>query len=103
MKKIVIWEMTLEELCEAVAEKVIEKLAESQKSRAPKPTDYLTRQEAAERLKTSLPTLTKYTKSRLIPSYRIVNTFLSTAKNYQDARLLPIGRNNSEKIREINQ
>jgi excisionase family DNA binding protein len=71
MRQIVLSEITLEELCVAVAEKVMNKFAEKQKEKINKNTEYITRKEAAQLLKISLPTLSKYGKQGRIPSYRI--------------------------------
>lgn len=63
-------QITLEELADKTAEKVLEKL----RSFVPKPEtpdSYLTRKEASKRLKVSLPTLAFYCQKGLLPSYRI--------------------------------
>ncbi len=73
MKKISLIELTPEELVDQTADKVFARIKEHLAQRETKET-YLTRQEAANLLQLSLPTLDGYCKRGFLPSYRIGKT-----------------------------
>jgi len=74
MKKILLSEMSIEELADILSQTIFEKILPLVKDRDI--NDYLTREETAEILKVSLPTLRRYSVNGRIKSYRIGSRIL---------------------------
>lgn len=68
--------ITPDELLELIQNGVKENLKELLNSSKPQHEKYLTRQETADLLRVSLPTLTNYVKRGIIPANRISNRVL---------------------------
>lgn len=73
MKNILFSEISLEELKTAISEAVKSEVNKLNLHKPPSETEYITRQETAEILGISLPTLNDWSKRGIIPSYRIAS------------------------------
>ena len=74
MKNLLIESLTVNEFKELISEAIRQELINYIKApENPKSTEFITRQETARFLKISLPTLNSWTKTGLIPAYRIGN------------------------------
>jgi len=76
MKQIILQGVSVEQLNELIQEGVRENLKELIDSSKPQQEKFLTRQEAADLLRISLPTLTDYVKRGIITANRISNRVL---------------------------
>lgn len=78
-QKLILTEFTLTELSDAIISNILEAIvpllpaAVNSSISPPKEEKYFTRKEVAKKLKISLPTLDKYTRSGKIPGYRLAS------------------------------
>jgi excisionase family DNA binding protein len=93
MADISIIQISKEELRNIIAEAIKNELANNFNNHNPQLSDgYLTREETAELLKISLPTLDKYTERGIIKGYRLAQSI--RFKRFEiEASLLPIQTN----------
>lgn len=71
MTKLILEQITAEDLIRQTANLVVEKITEILPKDSDNTERYLTANETIKLLQISLPTLNKYSKTGLIPSYRI--------------------------------
>ncbi len=70
MRKVYFNEFSLDEMCDALSSSVIQKILPLLPTSVPK-AEYITRKEAASKLKISLVTLGNWTKRGVIKGYRV--------------------------------